>query len=96
MDPADVEQPWYFHCTPDDPAGIARNFAATTKRVIFMGHYHRWLLAGTDGKLRPVPNPKAVLAKPDRYLVVVPGVCDGWAVWYDTDTGELEGERFAR
>lgn len=89
MDPADIEQPWYLHGPPDTPEVLARNFAATDKRVLFQGHYHRWLAATPEGVLPWRGEGPLVLEPGRRYLVVVHAVLDGWCACYDTATGEL-------
>src|SRR5262249_39844569 len=44
LDPHTVEDLWSFHGPPDSPEKLARSFAATRQRVLFIGHLHRWLL----------------------------------------------------
>jgi hypothetical protein len=44
---------------------VARSFAAVPNRLIFVGHYHRWLLAATEGLHRGVWDRPIVLARQD-------------------------------
>ena len=92
MDPADPEQPWYWNGVPASADELARNFAATDRRLLFMGHYHRWLVARPGGVL-DWQGPGTFRFEGGRHLVVVPAVCDGWCVVYDTIADELLGER---
>lgn len=90
MDPLDVEQPWYWHDIPATAELLARNFAATTQRVLFQGHYHRWLAATPDGPLDWQGETLLVLEPGRRYLIAVHAVCEGWCALYDTDSSCLQ------
>jgi predicted phosphodiesterase len=49
LDPETVEDLWYFDGPPETPEQVARIFAAARNRVMFTGHYHRWLLVTPEG-----------------------------------------------
>jgi hypothetical protein len=56
---------------------------------MFTGHMHRWLIARQDGVMPWDGTTPISLPAPERYLVVVAAVCDGWCATYDTASGEL-------
>lgn len=89
MDPTDLDQPWYCHGMPETADLIARNFAATKQRVVFLAHYHRWLAATSEGMLAWRGEAPLHVQKGCRYLVVIHAVCDGWCAMYDTETCRL-------
>jgi len=85
----DVMGLWYFDGFLDTPEKVARSFDACKSRVMFTGHMHRWLVARHDGLMAWDGTTPISLAPPDRYLVVVAAVCEGWCATYETKTGEL-------
>jgi hypothetical protein len=80
---------YYLGERPDTPEGLAASFAATPARVLFLGHFHDWLLASPEVVLPWRGDRPVCLAGPARYLVVVHAVKDGWCALYDTETSEL-------
>ena len=89
LDPHRVEDLWYFDGPPDSPEKLARSFAAVPHRVLFIGHFHRWLL-GTPGGLLPWRGEGPVRLEGDkRYLAVVHAVWDGNYALFDTEANEL-------
>jgi predicted phosphodiesterase len=89
LDTTDLAQLWYFEGPPDTAEKAARSFAATDQRVLFTGHMHRWLLATRQGPLPWTGREPIRLVPPERYLVVVAAVCEGYCAIYDTDSHEL-------
>ena len=89
LDPEKIEDLWYFEGPPDTPEQVARSFAAVPNRLIFIGHYHHWLLATPDGVQPWAGDRPIVLDADQRYLVAVHAVCDGWCALFDTGTSEL-------
>ena len=85
----DVMGLWYFDGIPDTPEKAARSFEACPKRVMFTGHMHRWLIARRDGMIPWDGITPIRLEPPERYLVVVSAVCEGWCATYDTVSFEL-------
>ena len=89
LDPHKVEDLWYFDGPPDTPEKLARSFAAVPHRVLFVGHFHRWLLGTPDGLLLWRGENPVALDSRNRYLVVVHAVWDGKCALFDAKTGEL-------
>ena len=89
LDPEKIEDLWYFEGPPETPEQAARSFAAVPNRLIFIGHYHRWLLATPEGVQPWVGDRPIILDAAHRYLVAVHAVCDGRCALFDTDTNEL-------
>jgi predicted phosphodiesterase len=89
LDPEKIEDLWYFDGPPETPEQVARIFASAPNRVMFVGHYHRWLLVTPEG-LRPWSGDEpTVLEAGNRYLVAVHAVCAGRCALIDTETNEL-------
>jgi hypothetical protein len=89
LDPTDLAQLWWFEGPPDTPEKAARSFDAWPHRVMFCGHFHRWLAATESGCVEWDGGRPLVLTPPERYLVVVAAVCDGKFAVFDTETHEL-------
>jgi predicted phosphodiesterase len=89
LDPEKVEDLWYFDGPPETPEQVARIFAATTHRVMFVGHYHRWLLVTPEGIQPWAGDAPVILDAGDRHLVVINAVCQGKCALFDTATGRL-------
>jgi predicted phosphodiesterase len=80
---------YYLKERPETPEGLAGALAASACRVAFVGHFHRWLAATSEGIL-PWDGSEPILLRPERrYLVVVAAVCDGWCAVFDTGSGKL-------
>jgi hypothetical protein len=100
LDPTDIRQLWHAEDDPLSPALIARSLDAVPHRVIFLGHFHRWLVATRSGRLPwDGRSPLLLDAAAEQYLVIINGVVEGYCASYETATGELvpidvhEGER---
>ena len=65
------------------------SFAAVDHRLLFIGHYHRWWAATSEGSLDWAGDRPLELAANQRYFVVVGPVLGGWCGWLDTDAGVL-------
>jgi len=89
LDPHKVEDLWYFDGPPDTPAKLARSFAAVSNRVVFLGHFHRWLLGTPDGLLPWRGDGPVRLDDQARHLIVVHAVWDGHCALFDTQTNDL-------
>jgi predicted phosphodiesterase len=88
QDPTDPIQ-YYLGERPESAEGLARSFAASGHAVLFVGHFHRWLVASPGGRL-PWEGGEPILLRADRrYLAVVAAVCDGWCAVFDTGSREL-------
>jgi hypothetical protein len=89
LDPEKIEDLWYFDGPPETPEQVSRIFASVPNRVMFVGHYHRWLLVTPEG-LQPWSGDRpTVLEAGNRYLVAVHAVCAGRCALFDTGTDEL-------
>lgn len=93
-DPADPVA-YYTGDRPETDAGRAAAFAASASGVSFVGHFHRWLATTPSGPVDWAGDRPLRLSPPDRWLVVVAAVCDGWCAVYDTDTHWLTPLRLA-
>jgi Calcineurin-like phosphoesterase superfamily domain len=89
LDPTDLRQLWHVEDEPLSPAMIARSLDAVPHRVIFLGHFHRWLVATRAGRLPWDGHSPLRLDAAQRCLVIINGVVEGWCATYDTATGEL-------
>jgi predicted phosphodiesterase len=88
LNPDDIADLWYYEGPPDHHGKLARIFGAVPHRMLFAGHYHKWLLATPtriDGWQGDVP----VRLHDDRYFAVVGAVCDGCCAVFDTASSEL-------
>jgi len=80
---------WYLGGPPEAPEKAARSFDARGHRVMFTGHHHRWLVT-TRERMLPWDGTRPIrLEPPERYLVVVAAVCEGFCAVYDTQSYEL-------
>jgi Calcineurin-like phosphoesterase superfamily domain len=89
MNPSDPEQPWYVYPPPWEAEMLAKNFAATEARVMFMGHHHQWRAMTPAGPGDWSGTEPITLSRDQRWLVVVNGVMDGWCGLYDTESTVL-------
>ena len=89
LDPEVIEDLWYFDGPPETPEQVSRIFAAVPNRVMFVGHYHRWLLVTPEGVQPWSGDEPTVLEVGNRYLVAIHAVCDGKCALFDTVTNEL-------
>jgi hypothetical protein len=86
LDPHKIEDLWYFEGPPDSPEKLARSFAAVPNSVIFLGHFHRWLL-GTPAGVQPWKGERPLsLDSAGRHLVVIHAVWAGRCAHFDTNT----------
>src|SRR3954447_7614199 len=77
LDAEKIEDLWYFDGPPETPEQLARIFEAAPNRVLFVGHYHRWLLVTPEGLQPWAGEGPTVLEAGGRYLVSVHAVCAG-------------------
>ncbi|MFN9374393.1 MAG: metallophosphoesterase family protein [Planctomycetaceae bacterium] len=88
LNPESLEDLWYYDGPPDDHHGFDRIFGAVPHRLLFVGHFHKWLIVRPDGivewdAIRPIHLEEG------RYFVVVGAACQGHSAIYDTETFEL-------
>ncbi|GDY06662.1 hypothetical protein LBMAG52_01480 [Planctomycetia bacterium] len=88
LDPEKLEDLWYFEGPLDKDGNLDRIFNAVPSRVLFAGHYHRWLL--TDHKkIIDWQGDRPIRLDEGRYFVVVGALCYGHFATFDTETMEL-------
>lgn len=88
LNPEDVADLWYFEGSPDEHRKLDRIFRAVPNRVMFAGHYHKWLLVTPD-RIEDWNGDDRVELSTRRYYVVVGALCEGRYAVFDTDTSEL-------
>ena len=89
LNPEDIADLWYFEGPPDEHRKLDRIFHAVPNRVMFAGHYHKWLLATRQG-IADWPGEQPVeLLENDRYFVVVGALCEGRYAIFDTEASLL-------
>lgn len=84
----DVADLWYFEGPPDHHGKLERIFNAVPNRIMFAGHFHKWLLATPDG-INEWNGDTPICLDHGRYFVVVGALCEGQFAIFDTDTSEL-------
>jgi len=87
--PCRLEDLWDFDGVPDSVGKAQRCFGAVPERILFVGHFHSWLVMNPKGRLdwdgvRPI-----TLDGRDRYLVLVSAVVEGWCAMFETEQSEL-------
>ena len=89
LDPDDLADLWYVEGPLDEPWKLERIFSAVPHRLMFAGHYHRWLRVlpdRIDGW-----NGDAVLdLSQGRSFVVIDAVMQGRYALLDTETWLLQ------
>ena len=89
LDPEDAADLWYLGGPPMTLEQVARSFRAVPNRILFTGHYHRWLIA-TPERIHDWHGQAPFQLDPvERHLIVVAAACDGWYATFDTVTLEL-------
>jgi predicted phosphodiesterase len=86
---------YYLGTRPEEPAGLAACFQAVPHRVLFVGHFHRWLIATPREHLAWSGAGPICLHPEERYFVIVAAVCDGWCALFDTGSGWLTPYRLS-
>jgi predicted phosphodiesterase len=88
LDPEVVTDLWYFEGPPDEHGKLARIFNAVPNRILFAGHFHKWLLATPEG-INPWNGDSPIRLDQGRYFVVIGALCEGRFASFDTVTSEL-------
>jgi len=85
-----VEDLWAFDGVPDTEARAESSFEAVPERLLFIGHFHSWLAVRRGrGRVEWDGARPITLDGPDRYLVVVGPVVEGWCAMFETAKSEL-------
>ena len=89
LNPEDVADLWYFEGPPDEQGKLDRIFDSVPNRVMFVGHFHNWLLA-TPEKISEWNGDRPIrLLDHERYFVVVGALWEGRYAVFDSDTSVL-------
>lgn len=88
LDPEYQPNLWYGNGPPGGADQLTRVFAAAPNRVMFSGHYHRWLVA-TPTEVTSWNGGQRITLDRGRFFVVVNALCDGHFATYDTESSEL-------
>lgn len=88
LNPEEIADLWYYEGPPDEHKKLDRIFNAVPHRVMFAGHYHKWLLANPDDIL-DWHGDRPVQLDSGRYFVVLGALCEGQFAIFDTDSSEL-------
>lgn len=92
-DPCRLEDLWDFDGVPDTGERAQRSFQAVPERVVLLGHFHCRLVVRREGPVAwDGPRP-ITLSPPERFLVLVPAVVEGWCATYETGRCELTAIR---
>lgn len=86
LDPNEICDLWYFEGPPDTPDKLDRIFQSTGHRVMFAGHYHKWLAATRETILDWHGQEPLQLQNEQRYFIVIGALCEGRYAIFDTDT----------
>ena len=89
LDPNKIDDRWYFDGLPETQEKLNRSFAAMPHRVMFIGHYHSWLVGSPAGIVPWDGESPIRLEATQQHLVVVNAVCHGYCALFDTETNEL-------
>ncbi len=84
---------YYLGGGPEEEAVRRRCFAAVPHPILFVGHFHRWLLATPQDQLAWNGETAVWLDPHQRWLVAVAALCNGWCASFDTITRELVPHR---
>lgn len=88
LDPENIADLWFFEGPPENEGRLERIFNAVPQRLMFAGHYHRWVLA-TPGGVTAWQGERPVRLDDGRYFVVINALFAGRYAVFDTSTSEL-------
>ena len=88
LDPHVLEDLWFFGGLPTEGERLDRIFGAVPNRLIFAGHYHRWILASSTA-ISDWTGESSIHLADGRYFVVVNALFAGHYAVLDTETREL-------
>lgn len=84
-----LEDLWSFDGVPNTGERAQRSFQAVRERILFVGHFHSCLVLRGDGQVAWNGDQPIQLNPPDRYLVLVPAVLDGWCATFESERSAL-------
>lgn len=88
LDPENIEDLWYFEGPPDRAGNLARIFDSVPSRIMFVGHYHKWLLADPE-EIQQWAGECSIELGDGRHFVVVDALCEGSFATFDTESSLL-------
>lgn len=89
LNPEIIDDLWYFEGPPDEHGKLERIFNSVPNRIMFAGHFHKWLLATPDG-ISPWNGQRPIrLSLDTRYFVIIGPLCEGCYAVFDSDTSVL-------
>jgi hypothetical protein len=88
LDPEDIADLWFFEGPPEGDGRLKRIFEAVPNRLIFAGHYHRWMLVTPAGATQ-WKGECPIKLNCGRYFVVVGALADGHYAVFDTEGSTL-------
>lgn len=89
LDPENPADLWYFDGVPDTRDKIARIFSAVPQRLLFAGHYHRWLAATEEAGMLDWNGTEPLDLSTCRFFIVIGALCQGRFALYDTEARRL-------
>ena len=89
LDAMNYENLWYFEEMPNTPEMAARSFEAVPEHMLFVGHFHRWLIMTPSGNIDWSADAPLDLDPKTRHLILVAPVVSGWCVIYDQAESRL-------
>jgi len=89
LDATDVSQLWHYDGPPETLSKARRSFSATSARLLFVGHFHRWFAASVNAVI-PWQGSEPLHFNPEkRYLVAMAAVCHGASAILDLSESTL-------
>jgi hypothetical protein len=88
LNPENPVDLWYYEGPPNDHNMLDRIFNAVPNRLMFAGHFHKWLLA-RPGEIDGWQGDRPIRLNDGRYFVVISALCEGRYAIFDTETSEL-------
>lgn len=95
VDPYNVVDLWFFDGYPDTVEKAQKSFDAVPHRVMFTGHFHRWIVMTPSGCVAWDGDRPLRFDGKTRYIVSVLAVYEGHCAVLDTDTMALIPVAFA-
>lgn len=88
LNPLRIEDLWYFDGPPHEHGKLDRIFRSVPERLLFAGHFHRWLVA-QPSQFDHWDGRNAIRLATGRFFVVINALCEGYYAIIDTSTSEL-------
>ena len=88
LNPESLEDLWFFDGAPTTAQRRTKIFSSQPERILFAGHYHRWLLVSPDETIA-WDGKQPISLSDGRYFVVVNALVNRAFATYDTESGLL-------